>query len=742
MPDLYLVVDLIVVLSLVGLGATVLVKNNAVALNRIFAWFVGCIGVWIMANYVSNDTHYLPIVAVRASYFVFFFSYVASILFLQFGVRLANDAQAARLLRKAYVPLYVIGLSGATPLVVKGVSLQGSVYAVQFGPLTALYFTTLVLNLAAAAYVVQRNIVHATGDQRGRLVVLLRTLYWTLPLLVLAQVIVPATLGWFGLTNLGILPMLIMVFGLYYGVVKHRLFDLRPIILRAVVYLTTVSVIAVIYSLLTHYITTVVAKYTAAATADFLNIVLIVVAVSTYSPLKQLFRKLTNRFFYQDAYDPQELLNHLNRALVSTLEIDKLMDRTIAIISQYMKVEFCVVGIQDDGKGFRMFGASGSKVTAQDVQEIRHITGGLKQKVVITDYLGEASTVRLQAGLQKHNIAALVNLTPSNLRRKESVGCIVLGGKRSGSPYTSQDTRVLDTIANELIIAIQNALRFEEIERFNATLQEKVDEATRRLRRTNEKLRQMDETKDDFISMASHQLRTPLTSVKGYVSMVLDGDAGRVLPLQRKLLNQAFISSQRMVYLISDLLNVSRLRTGKFVIEPVPTNLITIIRDEVDQLIETAKGRNLALGFHHPEHMPSYLLDETKLRQVIMNFIDNAIYYTPSGGHITVTLEDKPKSIELTVTDDGIGVPRAEQPHLFSKFYRAHNAKRARPDGTGLGLFMAKKVVIAQGGAIIFHSELNKGSTFGFSFAKEHLAEAGGAKKPPAATAPAVRTAA
>jgi len=223
--------------------------------------------------------------------------------------------------------------------------------------------------------------------------------------------------------------------------------------------------------------------------------------------------------------------------------------------------------------------------------------------------------------------------------------------------------------------------------------------------------------------MASHQLRTPLTSIKGYTSMVLEGDAGKISPLQRKLLNQAFTSSQRMVYLISDLLNVSRLRTGKFVIEPVPTDLAQVVKDEVDQLVETAKGRSLELTYRRPEHFPVYLLDETKLRQVIMNFIDNAIYYTPSGGHIVVSLVDKPQSVEFTVSDDGIGVPKADQHHLFSKFYRAHNAKQARPDGTGLGLFMAKKVVLAQGGATIFHSQPGQGSTFGFSFAKTHLTE-------------------
>ena len=105
-----------------------------------------------------------------------------------------------------------------------------------------------------------------------------------------------------------------------------------------------------------------------------------------------------------------------------------------------------------------------------------------------------------------------------------------------------------------------------------------------------------------------------------------------------------------------------------------------------------------------------------------MNFVDNAIYYTPDGGRIQVELTEKPQTVELTVTDNGIGVPKDEQHHLFTKFYRATNARKARPDGTGLGLFMAQKVILAQGGSVIFSSQEHKGSTFGFALSKNKLA--------------------
>lgn len=296
------------------------------------------------------------------------------------------------------------------------------------------------------------------------------------------------------------------------------------------------------------------------------------------------------------------------------------------------------------------------------------------------------------------------------MARQKLVGLLAVGFMTPVSSAQVLNTALLDKLSDSVGIAVDNKLLFEENIR-----------VVRQLKFTNHKLQALDEAKDEFISMASHQLRTPLTSVKGYLSMVLEGDAGRLNPQQKKLLDQAFISSQRMVFLIADLLNVSRLKTGKFIIEAAPTNLAAIIQEEVDQLKETAEGRGLTLTYNRPEHFPLLMLDETKIRQVIMNFMDNAIYYTPAGGQITINLVENEKTVEFTVVDNGLGVPKSEQPHLFTKFYRAVNARKARPDGTGLGLFMAKKVVVAQNGSILFKSQEGKGSTFGFVFSKNKL---------------------
>ncbi|MEO7364031.1 MAG: HAMP domain-containing sensor histidine kinase [Candidatus Saccharimonadales bacterium] len=325
--------------------------------------------------------------------------------------------------------------------------------------------------------------------------------------------------------------------------------------------------------------------------------------------------------------------------------------------------------------------------------------------------------------------ARIIGCTPTQLRRMRErlpiqsiyivklharqrlVGLIVVGFNLPVDGVTADDTMFVDRLSETVGVALDNKLLFEENQH-----------VLHQLKETNTKLKALDETKDDFISMASHQLRTPLTSVKGYISLVLEGDAGKLSPLQKQMLEQAFMSSQRMVYLIADLLNVSRLKTGKFIIDSKPVNLAQVVSEEIAQLTETAKSRDLTMEYKQPVDFPELLLDETKIRQVIMNFADNAIYYTPAGGHVKVELVDKPSSVELRIVDNGLGVPKSEQPHLFTKFYRAANARKARPDGTGLGLFMAKKVVVAQGGALIFDSTEGKGSTFGFSFAKTRLA--------------------
>jgi len=518
-------------------------------------------------------------------------------------------------------------------------------------------------------------------------------------------------------------PVYILAFSsvIAYAIVARKLFSIRAAVARSVTYMLTLLTLATFYIAVAFTVSTFLLD---ARTVDMqIQLTYTLLALSLafgFQPVKRLFDRVTTPWFYQDAYDRQELINRLSRILVATMSVDQLLAKTTALMQDRLKAEFVVAVLVSSGaKAPRVVGAGKRQLTSSDLAAAHAKLSNSQshRHIIVTDNLGP-DEAGLRDLLVRNHIAVLVQLTGRGHDNDKEFGHIILGAKKSGNPYETRDIQVIEAVADELVVAIQNALRFEEIENFNLTLQAKVDEATRQLRRTNEKLQTLDATKDEFISMASHQLRTPLTSVKGYLSMVLEGDVGPINAQQRQMLEQSYNSSQRMVYLISDLLNLSRLNTGKFVIESTSVDLGEVVQAEVEQLTETAKSRGLSLVYHRPNDFPRLMLDETKIHQVVMNLIDNAIYYTPSGGTVTVDLTETASAVEFRVTDTGIGVPKKVQHKLFSKFYRAGNAQAARPDGTGLGLFMAKKVVAAQGGAILFESTEGKGSAFGFRFTK------------------------
>ena len=169
-----------------------------------------------------------------------------------------------------------------------------------------------------------------------------------------------------------------------------------------------------------------------------------------------------------------------------------------------------------------------------------------------------------------------------------------------------------------------------------------------------------------------------------------------------------------MVRLVSDFLNVSRLQTGKFIINRTAVNLSQLVAEEVANVDQVANTHKVKVTYRQPARFPLLYLDDTKIRQVIMNFIDNAIYYSPDANTVKVRLSIEDGQAVLRVIDKGMGVSPSAKKKLGTKFFRGDNARRQRPDGTGIGLFLAKKVVEGHGGTMIFESELGKGSTFGF----------------------------
>ncbi|MFA6255068.1 MAG: ATP-binding protein [Patescibacteria group bacterium] len=229
------------------------------------------------------------------------------------------------------------------------------------------------------------------------------------------------------------------------------------------------------------------------------------------------------------------------------------------------------------------------------------------------------------------------------------------------------------------------------------------------------KEREIDKMKTEFVSLASHQLRTPLSAIKWFLEMVLGGDTGKITEEQKDFLQQAFDSNERMIKLVNGLLNVSRIESGRMALEPEPTDLVKLSEIVINEQKSTIKAHNLNFKFSKPKGLPKIKIDPKLINQVIANLISNAIKYTKSKGQIDFKIEVKGKEVVFSVKDTGLGIPKKQQSQIFQKFFRADNVASTDVEGTGLGLYVAKAVVEASGGKIGFSSVENKGSTFWFT---------------------------
>lgn len=238
--------------------------------------------------------------------------------------------------------------------------------------------------------------------------------------------------------------------------------------------------------------------------------------------------------------------------------------------------------------------------------------------------------------------------------------------------------------------------------------------------------REVDRAKTEFVSLASHQLRTPLSAISWYAEMLLAGDAGKLTDKQQPFVAQIYESNTRMIDLVSSLLNVSRIDLGTLASSPVELDIVGVADSVLAELAPQISGHEQVIKKEFPKTL-SYLADPKLIRILIQNLLTNAVKYTPEKGTITVTLA-LDTAFRLIVADTGFGIPKDQQDKIFTKLFRADNAKEQVTDGTGLGLYLVKSVVEKHGGKIWFTSEEGKGSTFTIELPKEGMKSLEGSK--------------
>lgn len=506
-----------------------------------------------------------------------------------------------------------------------------------------------------------------------------------------------------------------------YAIIRYRLMDVQFVVKRSTIFSVMTLAITATYILAAVLFGWVVFG----GTYTFKSLVFsgLFVAVLTslgFIPLYKWLQKITDKFLFKGSYNPQELLSETSDILSQTLDLDKIIGvleekiggalrtRNIEVIALKEKDFF---GLENDQKNNN---ALWKIITYFEKEKEALVLDELKRKYA--DKIKFDKSFLLIEDLEKLKAALIV---PLKLKEK-LVGFFILGNKKSGDMFTDGDIRTLETIAAQAAIAIENARLYEEMKDFSKTLQNEVERQTKELKDANFRLEELDKAKSEFISLASHQLRTPLSIIKGYISMILEGVWGEINKDQKNYLKKVFLSNERLINLVEDLLTVSRIESGRLEFKPHLLSMEELVENIANDSAVIAAKRGLYLKYKKSKKPLSRVkVDSLQIRQVIQNLVDNAIHYTKKGG-ATIRLQEENKKIIFSIQDTGIGISSKEKLNLFKKFSRGKGMSKIYTEGTGLGLYLASKLIQAHKGKIWVESEgKGKGSKFCFELPVE-----------------------
>lgn len=533
----------------------------------------------------------------------------------------------------------------------------------------------------------------------------------------------------FSLIWLGPLFTTIIAISIMYAIIAHRLFDIRVIIKRTVVFAGLSAFVLGTYALIVFAAATLVGGAGSAALASQQLIPNLVAALGIalgFEPLRKWLTVRTDKWLFKGEYTPQAVLQELAETLANVVDLGEAVEEMMEIVTKAMRLTksaaFLVQpGDKQDEFELKQLVTVGytrkegmQQIAPKDslLQYFLHTNvADTKYQPVVAEELGRQLEEGGLKGERKHltedfharlqNLGGAVAL-PLFIRRQQPIptppgspprfreveifiGVLILGEKKSGDAFTDQDLNLLAIVAAQTAGAVEKSRLFEE-----------------------------DQLKSEFVSIASHELLTPTAAMEGYLSMILEEGMGKVDKQARGYLDTVYKESKRLASLVKDLLNVSRIERGKIVVHPAPLDLHESITQVLASLKFRAEERKIALKFEEAK-LPKVMADGEKLTEVLVNLIGNAIKYTPEGGQAVISTETRNGQVLVHIKDNGIGMKPEDIQHLFTKFFRASNSDQTNQGGTGLGLYITKNIIELMGGTIGVESEVNKGSTFTFS---------------------------
>ena len=497
-----------------------------------------------------------------------------------------------------------------------------------------------------------------------------------------------------------------------YAIVRHRLMDMKVALRRSSVYLMSLLTI-----ILPSYLLLTVVYYNFGSFYYYGNLFVLIFAVSVFPGLRDFYYRMANKYFFSSLYDSRKVIAELSEKMRSTLDLVRLYAHINGMLSDTFRSKSVNILTYDEKtQEYQLQSKLGLAINKEVLDRAREINESYLTNnipILVEEIKALDPNNKELAGMfQAYGIEVIV---PLNIKNK-TIGLFLLGAKESGDIYNSEDLQVLEIISAQAAIAIENAMLYEEMRDFNSRLQEEVGRATAELKDANDVLKQLDQTKSEFISIASHQLRTPLTIIKGYISMMLEKNFGEISGHQKDALEKVFESNERLIRLVENLLNISRIESGRIQYHFEELEFEPIVSGVYSELKNIALKKGLKFDYTPPRlPLPKISADPDKIREVVMNLTDNSIKYTKKGS-VKLALKKLKDKIQFTISDTGMGIKDDDLPKLFTKFNRGTGTALIHTEGTGLGLYVARTMIEAHNGKIWAES---KGEGMGSRFVFE-----------------------
>lgn len=705
--------------SLNSFLALLVFKNNPKsATNRIFSLLGLVISIWLIVMYISFQPLSESLLWIRLSLFL---ATPMSTLFFLLAHTLPMEKLRLSSSRLTVIVLAntVVMAVAASPFAFTDVMIVNNTPTPVPGAGMAIFGFYVVFCSLSSIYVLFRRFRLAKGIQKEQFKLIMTGILLMYGLLI-TTVLVPVSLFQYNkFVTYAPLYTLIFLAATAYSIIKHRFLDIRLLVARAVSFALLTGVFGLFYAFL----------YSILSAAFLTEISLQVVIISTFlaltmaftfQPLRRAFEIVSDRFFYQYLYDAKKLLYQLTLVMASTFELKKLLNQLLKELLSQMHLKNGAFILIEKDRVYELAAMgydSSPSISNQDV--FQFIFSG---SFFIYDELPDGKLKDIMRQAQFQVVAVLVT-------ESTHIGLLGFGEKLSGDVYSQDDFKTLQILAPEISIAIQNAKAYEQIKKFNITLQDRVNQATAELQVANKQLQELDKLKDDFLSIASHELRTPMTAIRSYVWMALYRPDITLSEKMKKYLSRVLISTERLIVLVNDLLNISRIESGRIEFIPKVFDITNLAKEAVEDIAPKSKEKGVILKVEEKAKLSQVFADPDKVSQVLLNLLGNAIKFTPANGQITISFFSDSHYIEISVKDSGVGIDPSDMSKLFQKFGRLDTSyvAAATSGGTGLGLYICKSLVEQMGGKIKAVSQgEGKGATFTFSLpvaSKENLAQ-------------------